>query len=140
MRGWGPVIAGAMIAGAVGLVSRVPTNALSRYREFSADAGACALTGRPSALARALLKVSGQLARVPRADLRAVAGRDAFHLVAVEAPAGRRGRRRGRWDRLAGWGPIRRLGATHPPLDRRLAALDRLERRHHQARPAGLAE
>jgi len=24
----------------------------ARYREFSADAGACALTGRPSALAR----------------------------------------------------------------------------------------
>jgi heat shock protein HtpX len=128
LRGWGPVIAGAAIAGGVGLLSRIPTNALSRYREFSADAGACALTGRPATLACALLKVSGQLERVPRADLRAAAGRDAFHLLAVEAGPGK-----GRLARLA---PVRRLAETHPSLERRVAALERLERRHRQARPA----
>jgi heat shock protein HtpX len=45
--------------------------ALSRYREFAADRGAAVITGRPSALASALLKISGTMERIPQRDLRA---------------------------------------------------------------------
>src|SRR3954452_7827012 len=122
-------LAGA-VSGGIGLVSRAGTSALSRYRELAADAGAAALTGRPSALASALLKVSGDLARIPARDLRAVAGRDAFHLMPVEAPGKGWAAHIGR-----AW-PFRHLGATHPSLERRLAELERLEQRMHAARPA----
>jgi heat shock protein HtpX len=115
---------GAVVAGAIGYVASGGTHALSRYRELSADRGAAALTGRPSALASALLKVSGELERLPSRDLRAVAGRDAFHLVAVE-DAGARDWRGG-------------LGHTHPSIEERIAALERLEQRMQAARPAPL--
>ena len=45
--------------------------ALSRYREFAADRGAALITGRPSALASALLKISSGMDRLPQQDLRA---------------------------------------------------------------------
>ncbi len=125
--GWLPLQIGAMIAGLIGLCSRVGTSALSRSRELVADRGACAITGRPSALASALLKVSGALRRLPSADLREMAALNSFHLVAVET-------RQSKWyarNRL-----VRRLGATHPSLDQRLAALEQLERRTQLERPA----
>lgn len=116
---------GALVAGAIGYVASGGTHALSRYRELSADRGAAALTGRPSALASALLKVSGELERLPTRDLRVAAGRDAFNLVAVERDHGR------------GWRGG--LGHTHPPIENRIAALERLEQRMQAARPAPLA-
>jgi heat shock protein HtpX len=125
--GWLPLQIGAMIAGLIGLCSRVGTSALSRSRELVADRGACAITGRPSALASALLKVSGALRQLPSADLREMAALNAFQLVAVEP-------RQAKWyasNRLA-----RRLAATHPSLDQRLAALEQLERRTQLERPA----
>ncbi len=125
--GWLPMQIGALTAGLIGLCSRVGTSALSRSRELVADRGACAITGRPSALASALLKVSGALRQLPSADLRVMAALNQFHLVAVEP-------RRPKW--YAGNGLARRLAATHPSLDQRLAALERLERRTQLERPA----
>ncbi len=125
--GWLPLQIGALIAGLIGLCSRVGTSALSRSRELVADRGACAITGRPSALASALLKVSGALRQLPSADLREMAALNAFHLVAVEP-------RRPKWyasNRFA-----RRLAATHPSLDQRLVALEQLERRAQLQPPA----
>ena len=52
------------------LVSFLLMRALSRYRELGADRGAAYLTGRPSALARALQKISGEMAAIPTRDLR----------------------------------------------------------------------
>jgi len=121
--GWWPVQIGRLAAFAIGRAAGVGTKALSRHRELVADAGAATLTGRPSALASALLKVSGELVRIPAADLRGVAGRDAFHLLPTRSERG--------------GGPLRRLEATHPTLDQRLAALERLEARMHRARRAG---
>ncbi len=110
---WG--IPAALVAQAIGMVAEVGTSALSRYRELAADADGAALTGNPAALAAALTKVSGGIARLPRADLREVAGRDAFHLLPV-ADEGRR------------------LWRTHPDVGLRIARLEAMERRLQGAR------
>jgi heat shock protein HtpX len=104
---------------AIGMLSQIGTAILSRYRELAADAGAAAITARPSALASALLKVSGSLEQLPVKDLRAAAKLNAFNLVAVP-------RRRGRGHPRSGL--LGRLMATHPPLQSRLDALSALER------------
>jgi len=87
-------------------ISFLLMQALSRYREFSADRGAALITGRPSALASALVKISGGMAQIPKQDLRAASELNAFFIF----PAGVGG-----------------LFATHPPMEKRIAALQRLE-------------
>jgi heat shock protein HtpX len=100
-----------LVSAAVYAVSFVLMQALSRYREFAADRGAAVITGRPSALASALVKISGTMGRVPQQDLRAASGEmAAFYIV---PPSAKRA--------------VSNLFATHPPLDARLAALARLE-------------
>jgi heat shock protein HtpX len=92
------------------VVSFILMQALSRYREFAADRGAAMITGRPSALASALVKISGGMARIPQKDLRAAGEMNAFFIF----PAG------------AGKS-IGNLFSTHPPMEKRIAALQRLE-------------
>jgi heat shock protein HtpX len=84
--------------------------ALSRYREFVADRGAALVTGRPSALASALLKLSAGMQQIPDRDLRAAGQLNAFFIIPARA--------KGAW---------RSLLSTHPPLEQRIAALQRLE-------------
>jgi heat shock protein HtpX len=84
--------------------------ALSRYREFAADRGSALITGRPSALASALVKISSGMHRVPQRDLRASSELSAFYIFPPGA-----GQKLGA------------LFATHPPLEARLARLQRLE-------------
>jgi heat shock protein HtpX len=100
---------------AVGLVAWAASvlllRALSRYRELSADRAAALITGRPSALASALMKLDGAASQIPRKDLRKVQPVSALCIV----PAGIRGR-------------FDRIFATHPHVDRRIAALHALER------------
>ena len=91
-------------------ISFLLLRALSRYREFAADRGSAILTGRPSALASALLKISGTIERIPRNDLRTAEGMSAFFIVPARAK-----------------GSMMNLFADHPPLEQRLAALSRLE-------------
>jgi heat shock protein HtpX len=86
------------------------TRALSRYRELSADRSGALLTGRPSALASALQKVTGDMARIPTHDLRAAEPFNAFFF----APA------------LANGFSISSLFSTHPSLEKRLAQLARI--------------
>lgn len=91
--------------------------ALSRYREYAADRGAAVITGRPSGLASALVKISGMMDRVPRRDLRAAQPLNAFFIL----PAG--------VERSLG-----ELLATHPPMEKRIARLEELERQLHGVR------
>jgi heat shock protein HtpX len=95
---------------AVYAISFLLLRALSRYREFAADRGGAVLTGRPSALASALLKISGTMERVPAQDLRAAEGMSAFFIIPARAKKS-----------------LFNLFADHPPLEQRLAALQRLE-------------
>jgi heat shock protein HtpX len=127
LRGGGfwPVFLGGIVATGVGRVALLGTQSLSRDRELAADAGSAALTGRPAALASALRRISGQLRLIPEEDLRVAACRDVFHLLAVEQEG-------------EGWGG--RLGATHPPLARRIARLEKMERAMQSARLGRSAE
>jgi len=84
--------------------------ALSRYREFGADRGAALITGRPSALASALMKLSGAMQRVPDQDLRQAQKMNAFFIVPTSVKES-----------------IHTLFLTHPPMEKRIAALQAME-------------
>jgi heat shock protein HtpX len=86
---------------------------LSRYRELSADRSGAMLTGQPSALASALQKVSGTIARIPTKDLREAQPLNAFFFVPALS------------GRDAGT-KIAELFSTHPPLEKRLAQLAKI--------------
>jgi heat shock protein HtpX len=99
-----------LVSVAVYAVSFLLLRALSRYREFAADRGSAVLTGRPSALASALLKISGTIERVPSQDLRKAEGMSAFFILPARTKKS-----------------LMNIFADHPPLEQRLAALERLE-------------
>lgn len=95
-----------LVSMVVYFISFLLTRALSRYRELSADRSGAYLTGRPSKLASALVKISGEMARIPNKDLREGQAISAFFF----APAINR--------ESAG-----ALMSTHPPLQQRLDQL-----------------
>ena len=106
-EGFGLVI---LVSVLVYAVSFMLLRALSRYREFAADRGSAVLTGRPSALASALLKISGTIERIPARDLRTMEGMNAFYIVPARAKES-----------------LMNLFSDHPSLEKRLDALGRLE-------------
>lgn len=92
---------------AVYAVSFLLIRALSRYRELAADRAGAMLTGRPSALASALTKLSDEMGRIPTRDLRSAEAFNAFFFTPAHH----------RRDGLAA------LLSTHPSLQRRLDQL-----------------
>ncbi|MEO5797838.1 MAG: M48 family metallopeptidase [Gemmatimonadales bacterium] len=90
------------------IVSRIMAMAISRKREFLADATAAQFTRNPGALARALTKLDAA-----RAPTRAV-GRGAAHLCIVDPGDGR-------FSRLSGM--MGNLLASHPPIAERVERL-----------------
>jgi heat shock protein HtpX len=86
---------------------------LSRYRELAADRSGALLTGQPSALASALTKVSGSIARIPTKDLREAAPLNAFYF----APA---------LSAQQAQSVFGNLFSTHPSLEKRLAQLSKI--------------
>ena len=90
-------------------VSFFLTRLLSRYRELCADRSGAFLTGKPSALASALTKITGDIAHIPNKDLRSTQSMNAFFI----APA------------ISG-ATLTSLSATHPSLEQRLEQLAKI--------------
>lgn len=97
-------------------ISFLLTMALSRYRELAADRSGAILIGRPSLLASALVKVTGEMSRIPTRDLRSAEHFNAFFFT----PA------------LAKGTSLSTLFSTHPPLQKRLDQLAKLEAEMNQ--------
>jgi heat shock protein HtpX len=104
------IVAVLLVSALVYALSFLLLRALSRYREYAADRGSAVLTGRPSALASALLKISGTMEHVPSEDLRKAEGMSAFFILPARTKQS-----------------LMNIFADHPPLEKRLAALERLE-------------
>jgi heat shock protein HtpX len=96
--------------------------ALSRYREFGADRGAALITGRPSALSSALMRISGAMQRVPDQDLRTVGKMNAFFIVPTSVKKS-----------------VVTLFMSHPPMEKRIEALQRIEAQLQSSGAAAIA-
>jgi heat shock protein HtpX len=95
----------------LGWVSRLSVLQMSRSREFAADAAAAALTGRPSALASALVKLDGDSELMARDDLRRAEARAVLCILGKDS------------SRLG------RLFCTHPRTATRVKRLEEIEQR-----------
>lgn len=95
----------------VWVISFFLIRALSRYREYAADRGAALLTGSPSSLSSALMKIDGMMDRIPQQDLREAEGLNAFFIVPAKAKD-----------------LFTELISTHPPLEKRLRYLEEVQR------------
>ena len=109
-RQGGGIVVAIVASLVVWIVSFFLIRTLSRYREFAADRGGALITGQPSALASALLKIDGRMDRVPKEDLREQAEMNAFFILPVKG------------------GTITRLFSTHPTTEKRVDRLRDLER------------
>ena len=92
----------------VWIVSFVLIRALSRYREYAADRGGAAITGKPAALASALVTIDNRMDRVPDEDLREQSEMNAFFIIPIDT------------------GIIANLFRTHPTTERRVERLQQL--------------
>jgi heat shock protein HtpX len=93
------------------VLSWVLMMAISRYREYAADRGAALITGAPEHLMSALQKIASRIAQIPQRDLREVEGMNAFFIVPTNVRSA-----------------AAELFMTHPPLEKRLAALSGIAR------------
>lgn len=93
-------------------ISFLLIRALSRYRELSADRSGAILIGRPALLKSALIKISGDMGRIPMKDLRAASAFNAFFFTPAIAQ---------------NTFSLSTLFSTHPSLERRIAELDKIE-------------
>jgi heat shock protein HtpX len=93
------------------ILSWVLIRTISRYREYAADRGSALITGAPEYLMSALQKISSQMTLIPQQDLREVEGMSAFFIIPPRVK-----------------GSISELFMDHPPLEKRLAALEQIAR------------
>src|SRR3954453_5899774 len=84
---------------------------ISRYREYAADRGSALITGAPEYLMSALQKISSQMTLIPQQDLRQVEGMNAFFIIPASVKRA-----------------TSELFMDHPPLEKRLAALEKIAR------------
>ncbi|MFD1586146.1 zinc metalloprotease HtpX [Halorientalis brevis] len=109
-RQGGGVVVAIVVSLLVWVVSFVLIRALSRYREFAADRGGALITGRPSALASALMKIDGRMDKVPKEDFREQAEMNAFFIIPIKS------------------GFIGKIARTHPSTEKRVERLREMER------------
>jgi len=95
------------------VVSFLLIRLLSRYRELAADRSGALLTGQPSKLASALVKVTGDMARIPTKDLRRQEVLNTFYFTPALRP---------------GDNHVGAIFSTHPSLEKRLAQLEKIQR------------
>ena len=105
-----PVIVAIVASLLVWVISFLLIRALSRYREYSADRGAALITGKPGALASALMTIDGRMDRVPEEDLREEAEMNAFFIIPIKA------------------GFVGKIASTHPSTENRIERLRELEK------------
>jgi len=104
-------IAAWLVSIVIYFIAFILTMALSRYRELSADRSGAILIGKPSALASALINITGDMGKIPRTDLRKAEGMNAFFFAPALAP-----------------GTAASLFSTHPSLEKRLDQLNKIQR------------
>jgi heat shock protein HtpX len=92
-------------------LSQILILAISRYREYAADRGSALITGAPEHLMSALQKIASQITMIPQQDLRQVETMNAFFIVPTN------------WRKKTV-----ELFMTHPPMEKRLAALAEIAR------------
>ncbi len=109
-RNQAPVWVAILASFVVWIVSYILIRALSRYREYAADRGGATITGKPSALASALMTIDGRMSNVPKEDLREEAEMNAFFIIPIRS------------------GFIGKLFSTHPSTERRVERLREMER------------
>ncbi|MEA2046028.1 MAG: zinc metalloprotease HtpX, partial [Euryarchaeota archaeon] len=109
-EGGGGIIIAWLASIIVWIVSSLLIRALSRYREFAADRGSAVITGQPSNLASALMKISGVMTKIPDDDLRKVEGMNAFFIIPAISKSS-----------------IMNLFSTHPSVEKRIVALEKIE-------------
>jgi len=109
-EGGGGIIVAWIASIIVWIASSLLIRALSRYREFAADRGSAVITGQPSNLASALMKISGVMTKIPDDDLRKVEGMNAFFIIPAISKSS-----------------IMNLFSTHPSVEKRIAALEKIE-------------
>jgi heat shock protein HtpX len=93
------------------LISWILIRTISRYREYAADRGSAVITGAPEHLMSALQKISSEMFRIPQRDLREVQAMNAFFIIPASVKQA-----------------TSELFMDHPPLEKRLAALERIAR------------
>ncbi|MFC5368090.1 zinc metalloprotease HtpX [Salinirubrum litoreum] len=114
-NGGGGVIVAIGVSLVVWVVSFLLIRALSRYREYAADRGGATITGKPSALASALLTIDGRMDKVPKEDMREQAEMNAFFVIPIRS------------------GFIGKIASTHPSTEKRVERLRELEREMESA-------
>src|ERR671922_1303365 len=109
-NGAGAMIIVIIVAVLTWVISFLIIRAISRYREFTADRGSAQMTGKPAKLANALMKISGNMQRMPTKDLRQAEGLNAFFIIPAVSGS-----------------TIVNLFSTHPPVEKRVQKLMEME-------------
>jgi heat shock protein HtpX len=98
-----------IVSAIVWFISFLLIRALSRYREYAADAGSALITGKPDALISALKKISGRMEFVSNDEKKSVEGMNAFFIIPALSKHS-----------------FLSLFSTHPPIEKRIERLEKM--------------